>query len=60
MEWRLNLKENDEVDLCDSNRVWISSTVYKRREEKNKYGEICPLIFIGYRIYDENGDCYDE
>jgi len=71
-EWRVNLKPNDEIDVCNNSSRWCSATVLetKQSEEENDYPAkevligrlIKPSPFymrIGYRVYDEEGDRED-
>lgn len=58
-EWRMNIKAGDIIDVCDTSNVWYNSTVLKEAVEEVQPGHQIKEIFIGYRVYDENGDKVD-
>jgi hypothetical protein len=53
-EWRTSLKVGDLVDCCDTGGMWYLSTVLK-----TDYIAQPPKVFIGYRIYKEDGKKID-
>ena len=60
-EWRFTLKPGDTLDAADNFGVWYKSTileVQKEELEDRKY----PVINVkfGFRIYDDNGNKYNE
>jgi len=43
------------MDVCDSEGNWFISTVLDKKITKNEKNIDLPELFIGYRIYIENG-----
>jgi len=59
-DWRIGLKVGDLLDVSDSQNVWYNSTVLKVKSEKDlENQEIATEVFIGYRVYNENGEKMD-
>jgi hypothetical protein len=46
-DWRLSLKEGDEIDCCDTSHVWYNATVLKQRENTFEDNRSVKEIFIG-------------
>lgn len=58
-EWRMNIKKGDIIDVCDTSNVWYNSTVLDVAIPETEDGTEVKQIFVGYRVYDENGDKTD-
>ncbi|EAR94410.2 ubiquitin carboxy-terminal hydrolase (macronuclear) [Tetrahymena thermophila SB210] len=60
MEWRLQLKEGDLVDCCDTSHVFYNSTVLQVKEIEDEQGYTIKQVYVGYRVYDPNGQRKDD
>ena len=57
-DWRDNLKKGQQIDAMDRTYKWHSATVVV--EEERKEGGIMPMVKVGFRVYDPQGDKADE
>jgi hypothetical protein len=58
-EWRLSLKTGDLIDCSDIPGVWYNSTILNSRVTVEKDGVEVPEVYVGYRVYKEDGDKHD-
>ena len=57
--WREQLKKGDMVDvLLTKSKKWVHATVTVPEQRTEE--DIMPIIKVGYRVYDPNGDKKDE
>ena len=57
-EWRNKIKENERIDIFDTQGNWFLGTVLSKREIKK--GDNTYIDFhVGYRIYSEDGTKID-
>jgi len=47
LEWRLSLKEGDQIDACDTSHVWYNATVLGVRQTPIEDGSNVNELFIG-------------
>lgn len=58
-EWRDRIKENDRIDIFDTMGHWFLGTVLKTHKIKDAAGIEVPEVYVGYRIYSEDGTKLD-
>jgi hypothetical protein len=59
-DWRFKLEKGDTIDCMDDELDWYKSTVLDTRVVSNQEGQQFKQIYVGYRIYDEEGSKEDE
>jgi len=59
-DWRIQLKEGDQVDCCDKMGIWYPSTVLEARSKRTDGCRKILQVLIGYRNYHEEGRKIDD
>ena len=59
-DWRFNIKVGDLIDCMDEEMEWLKSTVIRHEFYANGEGESIPLITVGFRTYEAEGNKCDE
>jgi hypothetical protein len=59
-DWRYDIKVGDEIDCMDNDKEFFKSTVVARKIQNNHEGEPIPIITVGFRTFDEEGNKEDE
>ena len=58
-DWRMSIKVGDIIDVCDTSNIWYNSTVLDVSIQKTSEDTEIKQVFVGYRVYCENGDKVD-
>ena len=56
--WRDNLEKGDRVDAMDRLYKWYSATIVEKEHRTEK--DIMPMVKVGFRVYDPDGDKSDD
>lgn len=59
-DWRFDLKVGDEIDCMDNDKEFFKSTVISHKIQNNHEGEPIPIITVGFRTFEEEGNKDDE
>lgn len=54
-DWKLSLKEGDQIDAFDKAKSWYASTILSIKENQTQDGRTFKVAEIGFRIFSENG-----
>jgi len=60
IEWRGEIQLGDTFDCLDSENIWYQSTALDFRQNTIGQDEVLQEIYVGYRIYDDEGSKNDD